>query len=350
MKAAVYHGHEDVRVEEIPEPSLEESDDVLLRVERTAICGSDLHLWHAEEHPERGFAIGHEFLGTVEETGADVASVRPGDRVLVSCTTGCGRCPSCRRGLYSGCPVTTRNFEVSNVFGFGTALPGGQAEHVRVPFADANCAPLPAGIDDEQALFLTDILPTGFMATEYAEIGPGDTVVVFGCGPVGFFAQQCARVRGAARVVAVDLNADRLQRAAAAGAIPCNPAESDVVTTVLELTSGVGADAAIEAVGVPELVTQAATVTRPGGRVAVVGVILEPWEIQWPLFLAKNLVLRTGLVNPPSYLDRLVHLIREGRLDPAAIISHRFPLSEARSAYELFASRRDDVLKVVLEP
>ncbi|MEM1245395.1 MAG: alcohol dehydrogenase catalytic domain-containing protein [Acidobacteriota bacterium] len=348
MKAVVYHGQEDMRVENVADPGLQHSEDVLVRVEKTAICGSDLHLWHSEPFADPGFVVGHEFLGTIEDVGKDVRGVSKGDRVIVSCTNGCGRCPACKRGVFSGCPVATEEFTHGNIFGFGSHLNGGQAEAVRVPFGDANCFHLPDELEDEDCLFLTDILPTGYMGAEMANVGPGDTVVVFGCGPVGTFAQMSARLRGAARVIAVDLDAGRLARAEARGCIGINPREEDVLERVLELTHGEGAHASIEAVGRPELVTQAAMATRPGGVVSVIGVILQPFQIEWALFLSKNLSLRTGLVNPQAYVDRLIPLIREGHLDPAQIVSHRYSLDDAVEGYETFAGHRDDVLKVVL--
>ena len=351
MRAIVYHGKEDMRVESVPDPGLRDDTDVLVRVERTAICGSDLHLWHLDAPlGTSGFVVGHEFLGTIEDKGRGVEGLAKGDRVLVSCTIGCGRCPSCRRGVYSGCSVASQGGTVTNVFGFSPTYNGGQAEAVRVPFADVNCFKLPPGLSDEQCLFLTDILPTGFMGTELAEVSTGDRVIVFGCGPVGTFAQRCAQVRGASQVIAVDPDAGRLARAAARGMLPIDPSREDVAARVLELTGGAGVDAAIDAVGRAELVAQAAMVTRPGGRIAVIGVILAPIEVPWPVFFNKNLSLRTGLVNPQVYISRLMPLIEQGRLDPTEIISHRMPLEEGRRAYDIFANHQDNVLKVVLTP
>lgn len=350
MRAIVFRGHEDMRVESVPDAALQVDTDILLKVESTAICGSDLHLWHNEEPDSTGFVVGHEFVGTVLEVGRSVVSVSPGDRVLASCTIGCGRCSSCRRGVYSGCSVATEAGTVTNVFGFSETYRGGQAEAVRVPWADLNAVRIPSGLTDEQVLFLTDILPTGYMGADLAEVGPGDRVVVFGCGPVGAFAQSCALLRGAAMVIAVDLDRGRLERARKRGCETVNPSTEDVLTRVMELTHGEGADQAIEAVGLPELVTQAAMVTRPGGVVSVIGVILASWQIEWPLFFAKNLTLRTGLVNPQVYIPRLLPWIEEGRLDPTEIISHRFALEDGAEAYRTFAEHRDDVLKVVLKP
>lgn len=349
MKAIVYHGPEDFRFGDIPDPKLEADTDAILRVTRSAICGSDLHLWHGAMPREPGFAVGHEFLGSVEEVGAGVRGVKKGDRVLAACTIGCGTCAFCRQGLYSGCSVVAAQ-ATGNVFGFGPALPGGQAEAVRVPFADANLFRVPESLTDEQALFLTDILPTGYMGAEFAEVGPGDTVVIFGCGPVGTFAELSARLRGAATVIAVDLDDGRLARARERGCETINPGSEDLGQRILALTDGRGADASIEAVGSPALVTQAAMVTRAGGHVAVIGVITQAVELPWFLLLGKNLTLRTGLVNPQEHIPRLLPLIERGRLDPTLIISHRLPLAEGPRGYRMFAGHEDNVLKVVLTP
>jgi len=351
MKAVVYHGDRDMRVEDVPDARIERDEDVLVRIERTAICGSDLHLWHhgSQAFPQAGFTVGHECLGIVEEAGKGVHTVRKGDRVLVSCTLGCGRCIACRRGNYAGCLTTTEGLAHGNVLGFGDYA-GCQAEAVRVPFADANTTLLPRDLEDEACLFLSDILPTGYMGADFAEVGPGDTVVVFGCGPVGTFAQLSAQVRGAATVFAVDLDDERLKRAEARGCIGINPSKTDLVTAVREATGGEGADAVIEAVGVPQLVQQAVELVRPAGRIAVIGVVLAPVELPWPLLFNKNVTLRTGLVSPQVYIPKLLPLIREGRLDPAEIISHRLPLSDARRGYEIFANHAEGALKVVLKP
>lgn len=349
MRAIVYHGPRDIRFDTVPDPSLRDADDVVVRVTRTAICGSDLHVVHGMPLPERGFALGHEFVGVVEDVGPGVRRVRKGDRVLASCTLGCARCVACRRGLASGCEVTTAG-GASNLFGFSCALPGGQAEAVRVPFADANLLPVPTDLDDERVLFLSDILPTGHMGAELAEVGPGDVVVVFGCGPVGVFAQRCAELRGAARIVAVDLDDERLAPARARGYDVVNPAREDVGARVLELTGGRGADAAIEAVGKPELVAKALEVVRHGGRVSFVGVMLEPAPFFLGLLLLKNLSLRSGIVSPQAHWPKLLPLIESGRLDPTEIVSHRLPLADGVRGYEIFDKHEDGALKVVLQP
>jgi threonine dehydrogenase-like Zn-dependent dehydrogenase len=354
VKAIVYQGKRDVRVTSVPDAVLADERDAIVRVTRTAICGSDLHLYHGGLEgtvgTEPGFAIGHEFVGVVEETGRGLDGLRKGDRVLAACTVGCGRCPSCRRGVFSGCAAMGGR-GASNVFGFSHELPGGQAEAVRVPFADATLFKVPSQLSDEQVLFLTDILPTGYLGADLAEVGPGDTVVVFGCGPVGTFALMSALLRGAARVIAVDLDEGRLARARDRGCTTIDGRTEDVSARVLELTHGEGADCAIEAVGRVELITQAATVVRHGGRVAVIGVLTEPVAaLPWFLLFMKNLSLRTGLVNPQVYIPKLLPLIETGRIDPTQIVTHRLPLSDGPRGYEVFDGHEENVLKVVLTP
>ena len=350
MRAIVYHGAHDFRYEETKDPVLETETDVLVRVTRSAICGSDLHLWHGLPVPDEGFPVGHEFVGVVEEAGRAVQTLRVGDRVFTACTLGCGTCESCRAGLYSACSVTTAGGTRNNVLGFSATFAGVQAEIARVPFADANTFKIPNGVTDEQALFLTDILPTADMATELAAVGPGDRVVVLGSGPVGSLAQRCALIRGASLVIAVDLDPGRLERSRERGCETVNPETENLSERVLELTGGRGADSVIEAVGRPELVATAAGLARPGGHIAVIGVIIAGVELPWPLLFMRNLTLRTGLVSPQRHVSRLLPLIESGRLDPTELITHRLPLSEGVRGYEIFASRSDGVLKVALAP
>jgi alcohol dehydrogenase len=352
MRAIVYHGPKDFRVEQIPDPKLVDSQDAIVRITRTAICGSDLHLWHGMTSAASGFAIGHEFVGVVEDVGSSVTRVRRGDRVAVSCTAGCGECELCRKREFSGCQVLAAPGPSSNVFGFGhPALNGGQAEGARVPFADTNLFKLPDSVDDEHALFLTDILPTGYMGAELAEVGPGDVVVVFGCGPVGTFAQRSALIRGAAAVVAVDLDEGRLARAKQRGCIPLNPTREDLRARVSALTRGRGADAAIEAVGRSELVRSAIEIVRAGGRIAVIGVVSDAEDVPIPFLrglMGRNLTLRSGLVNPQNHVAKLLPLIEQGRLDPTDIITHRLPLADGVRGYQVFEAHSENVLKVVL--
>lgn len=351
MKAIVNNGPKKFSVDHVPDPKIQNAGDAIVRIEKTAICGSDLHMYHGPEMPITGFTMGHEFLGTIEDVGNEVSRFKPGQRVIVSCIDGCGHCLSCNTGLFSGCEATTQLGPMTNVFG-SPLLQGGQAEAAKVPFADATLMAIPEDLSDEQVLFLTDILPTGYMGADLAEVGPGDIAVVFGCGPVGTFAQQAALLRGAACVLAVDLDDGRLAKAEARGCLPLNPSRRDLAETVKELTRGRGADCIIEAVGKAELVQQAIELARHGGRVAVIGVI-SGGDVTIPFMLGmtgKNITLRSGLVNPQRYWPELLQLIRQERLTPEEIITHRMSLDDGIRGYEIFDAHEEDVLKVVLTP
>lgn len=351
MKAIVYQGHKQVTYQDVPDPVIQAPTDAILRIERTAICGSDLHIYHGPDRQMGEFTLGHEFLGTIEDAGTEVRRFRKGDRVLVSCTIGCSGCVLCDEKLQSGCMVNTATGPVSNVFG-SPLNPGGQAEGVRIPFADSNVFSIPDGLDDEQVLFLTDILPTGYMGADLAEVAPGDTVVVIGCGPVGVFAQLSALIRGAATVIAVDLDDGRLEKAKARGCRPLNPSKEDLNEVAKSLTDGRGADAAIEAVGNPATVQAAIECVRHGGRVAVIGVVAgEQVTLDFlPMITGKNLTLRSGIVSPQRYIPKLLPMIEQGRLDPTEIITHRMDLKDGARGYEIFDNHEEDVLKVVMTP
>ena len=351
MKAVVYHGHEDFRVEQVKDPEIQAPTDAVVRVERTAICGSDLHMWHGPTMEIPGFTMGHEVLGVVDDVGADVQHLKRGDRVIVSCTTGCGTCWMCRHDEHGGCTTLTPAGPYTNVFG-NPLLPGGQAEGLRVPFADVNLYKVDPRVDDERVLFLTDILPTGFMGADLADIQVGDVVVVFGCGPVGVFAQLSAELFGPAAIIAVDLDDRRLVKAKERGCIPVNPETQDLMSVIHEHSDGRGADCAIEAVGSPALVQRALEVIRPGGRVSIIGVVTDD-QVPIPIMtglMAKTATMRAGLVSPHKYIPRLLPLIEQGRLDPSQIITHRLPLDRAIDGYRIFANHEEDVLKVVLQP
>jgi alcohol dehydrogenase len=346
MRGIVFHGPHDVRVETIADAGLRDRRSAVVRVNCTSICGSDLHLVHGTVPAEPGVVIGHECVGVVEEVGAEVRRVRKGDRVIVPGVVGCGDCEPCRRGYAVGC-VTF----LQKVYGFSSELPGAQAEFIAVPNADVNLWPTPSDLSDEQVLFLTDILPTGYYAAENANIKPGQTVVIIGCGPVGLFALLSAQLFGPARVLAIDRVGYRLEKARSFGAVPIDASKDDVRLRVLEATDGQGAHAVIEAVGAQETVHLAFELVRTGGTVSVVGVLIQD-DFTFPMGTAfmKDLTFRVGLVNVAQFIPTLLPLIRSGRIDPTVLISHRLPLAQGEHAYALFDKREDGCLKVVLQP
>lgn len=378
MHALSYFGPGSVRVVDKPDPRIEHPDDIVLRVTRTAICGSDLHLYHGLVPDTRvGCTFGHEFAGVVEEVGPGVRSLVAGDRVVVPFNVACGVCFFCERQLYAACESSNPSSTIGGgAFGYSHTTggyEGGQAEYVRVPFADVGPMKIPADMEEEEVLFLSDILPTGYQAAEMGAIQEGDTVVVFGCGPVGLFAQKCAWLMGAGRVIAVDAEAERL--AFAREYNQCETvsfdAVADPIAHVRQLCGGRGADVCIDAVGCEasgsllqklsgELMIQAGAPTalfwaihtaRRGGRVSIVGVYGPPANLV-PIGVAmnKNLTLRMGQCNVRRYMPHLLDLIRQGIIDAKAIISHRLPLDDAPRGYKMFARKQEGCRKVVLIP
>jgi threonine dehydrogenase-like Zn-dependent dehydrogenase len=316
----------------------------VVRISHTAICGSDLHLYHGV-FATPGVRLGHEFVGVVEEVGPDVRTIRPGDRVLVAGVIGCGHCPAC----LARDPVLC--VEGWRVFGTGLELHGGQAEAAGVPAADVFALPIPEAVTPEQAVLLTDILPTGYIGAQRADIEPGSTVAIIGLGPVGVFALQCAQLFGPARILAVDMVADRLARAEALGAEPIDASDGGAVARILDATGGRGAHAVIEAVGADQTITDALFACAPGGTVSVIGVSAN-FAFPFPLVLAlaKRLTFRVTLASVPSAWNALIPLIAAGRLHPEDVFTHRLGLSDAAEAYRVFDAREEGVLKVLLDP
>jgi alcohol dehydrogenase len=346
MRAVVLQGEAAVSVENVPDPKISRPDSAIITVERTAICGSDLHLYHNPTFTGLGVRLGHEFVGTVAETGTDVRSVRPGDRVLVSGVIGCGYCTAC----LARDPGVCRNGGVS-VFGVSPALPGGQAEAVEAPAADAFALRIPEALTIEQAVLLTDILPTGYLGALRADIQPGVTVVVIGLGPVGIMALQSAQLFGPARVIAVDTDPTRRSRAERLGAEPIDATGGATVESVREVTGGRGAESVIEAVGLDQTITDALGCAAPGGTVSVVGVNSNP-AFPYPMMqaLMNRLTFRVTLASIPSTWESLIPLIASGRLHPENAFTHRMALSQAAEAYKIFDTHADGVLKVLLDP
>jgi threonine dehydrogenase-like Zn-dependent dehydrogenase len=390
MRAACWFGKHDVRIENVHDPKILNPRDAILRVTATAICGSDLHLYNGYiPTMEAGDILGHEFMGEVVEVGPEVKNLKAGDRVVVPFTIACGNCFFCKRGLWSACDNTNPNGQVakmlygytgSGLFGYSHMMggfAGGQAEFVRVPFADVGPLKIESDLPDEKVLFLSDIFPTGFMAAENCDIKEGDTVAVWGAGPVGQFAVKSAYLLGAEQVVLIDHYRDRLDLAEHNNEhlITINFDEEDVYDRLLELTGGIGPDACIDAVGLeshgtspdalmdyakaytfmttdrPHALRQAIYCCRKGGTVSIPGVyggFLD--KFNFGAAFGKGLTFKMGQTNMHKYMPRLLNVIEEDRIDPSFVISHRLKLSEAPMAYEKFNTEKDNWRKVVMTP
>ncbi|MEU3508824.1 zinc-dependent alcohol dehydrogenase [Streptomyces longwoodensis] len=390
MKANCWTGRNSVEVLDVPDPSILSSRDAIVKITSTAICGSDLHLVDGYVPTmEKGDILGHEFMGEVVEVGPGVnPKLRVGDRVVVPFPIACGVCAPCRAELYSCCENTNPNAGISEkLFGHPTAgiygyshltggFAGGQAEYARVVLADANVLKIDSDLTDEQVLFLSDILPTGYMGAEMCDIQGGDVVAVWGAGPVGQFAMDSARVLGAEKVIAIDKEPYRLAMAASQGYETINFEDTDVRSALLELTGGRGPDKCIDAVGLeathgashvqlydrakqavrsetdrPHALRQAIMSCRSGGVVSVIGVyggLIDKFPAG--AWMNRSLTLRTGQCHVHKYMKPLLGLIDQGKLDPTRIITHRLPLTEAPKGYDLFKNKKDHCEKVVLKP
>ena len=345
MKALTFQGEGDVKVIDVPKPAITGSRDALVKVTLGAVCGSDLHILHGHTPMNVGAVLGHEFVGVVEDVGPEVRRFKPGDRVVSSFFTSCGHCALCRKGWFNQC-VEKGTFGHGEYFG---GLGGGQAEFVVVPNADNTMEPIPTGMTDEQAIFVGDILATGFFAAERAEIRPGDVTAVIGAGPVGLMATMCAQLFGPARVFVIDMVDSRLEVAKQLGGIPINSKKADPVQAIEQATGSVGADSSIECVGLMPAVDTAIHVVRGGGTISMVGVPSAtigdfPYVRVW----LKALTFRAGWANVQRYMRPLLDLISAGRLRPDSIISHRMKLDDAEEAYRIFDAR--DATKIVITP
>ncbi len=389
MKALVWNHTHDVRVERVPDPTIINPRDAIVKITSTAICGSDLHLYDGYIPTLKpGDILGHEFMGEVVETGPEVKNLRKGDRVVVPFTIACGHCYFCEQQLFSACDNSNPNawmaekaygFTGAGMFGYSHmygGYAGGQAEYARVPFADVGPIKIPDGIPDEKVLFLSDIFPTGYMAAENCGIKPGDVVAIWGCGPVGQFAIKSAYMLGAERVIAIDRFPDRLEMARdQCNAEIINYEEMDVIDTLKEMTGGRGPDSCIDAVGmeahgmsVDAVVDKAKQVTRlgtdrphalreaiqacsKGGTVSVPGVyggLLD--KVPFGAAFAKGLTFKMGQTHVQRYLQPLLEHIQQGDIDPGFVITHRMPLDEAPQGYKMFREKQDHCIKVVLTP
>jgi threonine dehydrogenase-like Zn-dependent dehydrogenase len=389
MKAVCWYGTHDVRVEQVPDPSIVNPRDAIVKVTATAICGSDLHLYDGYIPTlQRGDILGHEFMGEVVEVGSGVANVAIGDRVVVPFPIACGNCFFCSDKLFSVCENSNPNAYLAEklwghspagIFGYSHLVggyAGGQAEYVRVPYADFGLHKVHDGMSDEQALFLTDILPTGWMGAEACNIQPGDTVAVWGCGPVGQFAIVSAYALGAERVIAIDRFPERLRMAREkGGAVTIDYEEVDVLDTLNEMTGGRGPDACIDAAGMeahvpgivgaydkakqlamlqtdhPGVLRQAIMACRNGGTVSIPGVyggLADKFPIG--AVMNRSITIKTGQTHVHKYIGPLMDRIADGRIDPTFIITHRMRLDDAPEGYRIFRDKQDECVKVVMRP
>jgi threonine dehydrogenase-like Zn-dependent dehydrogenase len=390
MRALCWYGTGDVRVEVVPDPIIEEPTDAIIRITSTAICGSDLHLYNGYMPTmEKGDVLGHENMGEVVEVGSAVQNLKIGDRVVVPFNISCGECFFCGREMYSLCDRSNRNAEMAvkamghspaGLLGYSHMLGGfwgGQAEYLRVPYADVGPLKVPTDIPDENLLFLSDIFPTGYMAAENCQIEEGDTVAIWGCGPVAQFAIKSAWMLGAGRVIAIDSVPERLEMAASHGnAETINFEDVDVYDALMELTDGRGPDRCMDAVGCeahaggtldgtidsikaktflatdkPHVLRQAIMSCRKGGTISIPGVYIGFGD-KIPLGAAMNkgLTIKQGQTHTQKYMPILLGKIERGEIDPSFVITHRIPLDDAPAAYEIFQKKEDGCIKVVLQP
>jgi len=389
MRALTWHGKSDIRCETVPDPAIEDDRDAIIRVTACAICGSDLHIFNGViPEMEAGDVLGHETMGEVVEVGRGNAKLKVGDRVVVPFTIACGECFFCKRGFYSGCERSNPGrkkaeamwgHSPAGLFGYSHMLggfSGGQAEYLRVPYADVGPIKVPDALSDDQALFLSDILPTGYMAAEFCNIQPGDTIAVWGCGPVGQMAIRSAYLLGAERVIAIDTVPERLGLAAEGGALPLDFMDGDVYEKIQELTHGRGADACIDAVGTepdtssggdalvdrikvatflgtdrPHVLREAILCCRNFGTVSIVGVYGGKLDgIPMGSAINRGLTFRMAQTPVQRYLPALLARIEAGDIDPSFVITDRGTLEEGPALYKKFRDRTDGCIKVVLRP
>jgi alcohol dehydrogenase len=344
MKALVYNGPGCRSWEEVEDPTILAPTDGIVRIDTATICGTDLHILRGHV-PETapGTILGHEAVGTVEAVGSGVGGFKPGDRVLLSCISACGRCCYCKEGRYGQCLG-------GGGWILGHTIDGVQAEYARIPFIDNSAYRIPDGLTDEQVLFLADILPTAYeTGVVNGSVAPGDTVAIVGAGPIGLAAILTAQLYAPERIIAINHSDGRLELAERFGAdVVINNAEVDAVAAVMDLTDGLGADVALEAVGVPETFELATELVRPGGRIANIGVHGEPAALHLERLWIRDVTITTGLVDTGS-IAKLLRLIVSGRLDPSLFATHRIELGDIMGAYDVFAdSRNSGALKIVL--
>lgn len=388
MKALCWHGKKDVRIDSVPDPIIINDRDAIIKITSTAICGSDLHLYNGlMPTMESGDVLGHEFMGEVMEVGSAVTKLKVGDKVVVPFTISCGHCFFCKNHLFAACEWSNPNAEIAKkmmgqspaaLFGYSHMLGGywgGQAEYVRVPYADIGPIKIPDNIDDEKVLFLSDILPTGYMAAENANIQKGATVAIWGCGPVAQFVIQSAWMLGAERVIAIDCIPERLALAEQYGkAETINFEKEDVYERLMQMTSGIGPDSCIDAVGTeahspkidskidtiksamylntdhPHCLREAIQCCRKGGTISIPGVYISTLDnLPFGAAMNKGLTMKMGQTHVQYYLSKLLKKIVDGEIDPSKIITHRLRLEDAPEAYKTFSDKKDGCIKVVMK-
>jgi threonine dehydrogenase-like Zn-dependent dehydrogenase len=388
MRANCWYGKNDMRVEDVPDPQILNRHDAIVKITSTAICGSDLHLYNGlMPTMQKGDILGHEFMGEVVETGPEVSNLKVGDRVVVPFPIACGNCFFCQEKMFSLCENSNPNawmaekmfgHSPSGIFGYSHltgGFAGGQAEYARVPFADVGPIKIEGDLEDEQVLFLSDIFPTGYMGAEMCDIKSGDTIAIWGCGPVGQFSIRSAFLLGAERVVAIDHIPERLQMAEDGGAQTLNYEKVNVYEALMDMTGGRGPDACIDDVGMeahtpgplyaydrakqalmletdrPYALRESIMCCRNGGTVSVIGVY-GGFVDKFPMgsVMNRSLKIRTGQAHVQRYLQPLLQLIQNGDIDPRFVVTHRLPLEEAPRGYEMFKNKADHCIKVVLKP
>lgn len=349
MKALVYKGPGENSWEEVPNPKILQSTDVIVKMAATTICGTDLHILKGDvPEVEIGRVLGHEGIGVITEIGSGVTQLAVGDRVILSCVSSCGRCSNCRQSLYSHCLDPEGMAGIGWIFGY--MIDGTQAEYVRVPFAENSTYKIPAGVTDSEGILLSDILPTGFeIGVQYGHVNPGDVVAVIGSGPVGLSAVMTARLYGPSKIIAIDLDKSRLARAKDFGATnTVNSGDADWKKQVLDLTDGQGVDVAIEAVGAPQTFTMATQIVRPGGNVANIGVHGKSVELALNELWIKNIDISMGLVNTNT-LGMLLKMVTQHKLPAEHFVTHKFSFDQMLEAYDVFANAAEhDALKVLI--
>src|SRR6188508_2624625 len=352
MRATVFHGVNDIRVEEVPRPHAG-AGEAVVRITLTTICGTDIHILRGEYAVKPGLIIGHEPVGIIEEIGEGVTGYKIGDRVLVGAITPCGQCRACLSAQWAQCGHG-QGYEAIGGWRFGNSIDGAQAEYLLVPNAQANLAKIPDSLTDEQVVLLADIASTGFSGAESGTVRIGDTVVVFAQGPIGLCATAGAKLMGAARVIGIEGDAHRAEVARRMGAdVVLDPTTTDVVAEVRRLTSGMGADVAIEALGLQETFESALRCVRPGGTVSSLGVYSGKLEVPYEAFaagLGDHRIVTTLCPGGKERMGRLMRMVETGRFDPTPLITHRFALEDIGEAYRVFSNRLDSVLKVAIRP